>query len=236
MALTLDQILEGSFSLIFIVISFIMAIKLLLKYKQFKNSDFIYAATAWILLVGPWFNSGFNFLYVLITGVSFSDEFYFLIAFIWPPIAMLFWMKLFTSLIYPNKLKLILVIFFIQAIVYEIFLIYFIFTDLAVVGEKTGIFDIHLSLPFLLYILALLIIGLITGIIFGREPIISKDPILKYKGYFIILAWFSFFIGALLDAGLFPLTAITLVIVRLILISSAIEFYFGFFLPKWIKH
>jgi hypothetical protein len=51
------------------------------------------------------------------------------------------------------------------------------------------------------------------------------------KGKFLFLAWISFALGAVLDAAL-PLTAFSLVIIRIVLISSAIEFYFGFFLPK----
>ena len=45
----------------------------------------------------------------------------------------------------------------------------------------------------------------------------------------------SFFIGALLDAGVFAFTALLLIFVRVLLNTSAIEFYFGFFLPKWVK-
>ncbi len=235
MDLRIEQILQGTLSLLFIVISFIFAIKMLLKYRKLQIKGLFYAAIAWILLVGPWFNSGFNFLWVLITGDSISPELYFLIAFIWPPIALLFWMALFTSLVCPNKQKPILLLFIVHAIVYEIFLIYFIFTDLPFLGTRISLFDIGLNLPFLLYILALLIIGLVTGIIFGWKSMTSRQLGLRYKGYYIILAWVSFFIGALLDAGLLPLIDITLILVRILLISSSIEFYFGFFLPKWEK-
>jgi len=41
-------------------------------------------------------------------------------------------------------------------------------------------------------------------------------------------------IGAALDA-LLPITFIALPIVRILLITSAIIFYFDFFLPSWMK-
>ena len=65
---------------------------------------------------------------------------------------------------------------------------------------------------------------------FSVKSIKVDDPEIKWKGKFLLIAWFSFTIGAILDAAL-PLTEITLIIVRLILISSSIEFYLGFFLP-----
>ncbi|MHA1489264.1 MAG: hypothetical protein ACTSRI_06380 [Promethearchaeota archaeon] len=79
-----------------------------------------------------------------------------------------------------------------------------------------------------------MLIILITGLLFGRETFKSDDPEIKLKGKMLILAFPSFAIGAILDATI-PFTAITLIIVRLILISSSIEFYGGFILPKWMK-
>jgi hypothetical protein len=75
---------------------------------------------------------------------------------------------------------------------------------------------------------------LITGIIFAIKSMRLDDPEVQWKGRFLLLAWISFGIGAILDASL-PLNALTIIIIRLILISSAIEFYFGFFLPKKIS-
>jgi len=41
-------------------------------------------------------------------------------------------------------------------------------------------------------------------------------------------------IGAAMDTIL-PITFVTFPIIRIILISSAIEFYLGYFLPFWLK-
>lgn len=64
---------------------------------------------------------------------------------------------------------------------------------------------------------------LITGILFGKESLGSKNPEIRLKGYFLIAAFILWSIGAIFDAAL-PLTVITLTIARLILISSAVEF------------
>lgn len=78
-------------------------------------------------------------------------------------------------------------------------------------------------------------IAIIIGFSFGLESFKSENPEIKLKGKFILAGWLSFFIGGLLDAGLFAITAFLLILVRLLLMSSAIEFYFGFFLPRRIK-
>ena len=131
--------------------------------------------------------------------------------------------------------KIIVSIAIIQSILYEIVFFYFIFTDISVIAIKEGIFNDELTTPFLIYILIILVIAILTGFSFGIESFKSANPEIKLKGKFILAAWLSFFIGALLDAGLFAFTAMLLILVRIILMSSAIEFYFGFFLPKWIK-
>lgn len=75
---------------------------------------------------------------------------------------------------------------------------------------------------------------LITGLLFSRESLRSNNPENKLKGKFIAAAFISFIVGGVFDAFL-PLDIITMLIYRIILISSSIEFYFGLFLPNWMK-
>jgi hypothetical protein len=238
MAITLniEDILQGSMALIFITISFIVGIKLLLKYKTHKQLSILFAGLAWTLIVSPWFNSGFNLLYVIVNGASMSDPVYLLIGYIWVPIPLIFWLQLFTTLKYKSKQKMILIITILNTIVYEIIFLYYIFTDFTFIGVKTGLFNDELTLPYVLYVSVILIVAVITGFLFGIESFKSENPEIKLKGKFLITAWASFFIGALLDAGLGALDPFSIVLVRLLLISSAIEFYCGFFLPNLVKN
>ncbi len=233
--LTLEEFLQGSLALIFIVISFIVGIKLLMKYFTHKQNTLLFAGLSWIFIVSPWFNTGFNFIYVIIAGVSMSDQIYLLLGYFWVPFPLVFWLALYTDLKYKKMQKKIITIAIIQGILYEIIFLYFIFTDISVIATKEGYFNDELTTPFLIYILVVLIIAIPTGISFGIESFKSENPEIKLKGKFIIAAWLSFFIGALLDAGVFAFTALLLIFVRVLLMTSAIEFYFGFFLPKWVK-
>jgi hypothetical protein len=73
---------------------------------------------------------------------------------------------------------------------------------------------------------------LISGILIARQSIRSEKPEIKLKGKFLLIAFILFVIGAFADAVLL-LTVITLPIIRIILISSSVLFYFGFILPKF---
>ena len=234
-ALTLEEYLQGSLALIFIIISLIVGIKLLMKYFTHKQSALLFAGLSWIFIVSPWFNTGFNFLYVIIAGVTMTDQVYLLVGYFWIPVPLVFWLALYTDLKYKKLQKKIVFITLIQGIVYEIIFLYFIFTDISVIGTKSGYFNDELNLPFLIYVLIILVIAITTGFSFGLESFKSENPEIKLKGKFILAAWASFFIGGILDAGLIGLSPLFLILVRLLLISSAFEFYFGFFLPKWIK-
>lgn len=233
--LSLEEFLQGSLALIFIIISFIVGIKLLIKFFKHKQNALLLAGLTWIFIVSSWFNTGFNFLYVIITGASMTDQTYLLVGYIWIPLPLIFWLALYTDLIYKKIQKKIIIITIIQGILYEIIFLYFIITDISVIGIKTGYFNDELNFSFFIYVLIILIIAITTGFSFGLESFKSENPEIKLKGKFILAAWISFFVGGLLDAGLFALGPIFLILVRLLLISSAFEFYFGFFLPKWIK-
>ena len=74
---------------------------------------------------------------------------------------------------------------------------------------------------------------------FSLESLKSDNPEIKLKGKLIFLAVISLTIGAALD-GLKPFLfgdAITIILVinRIIMLSSTLEFYFGFNPPNWFK-
>jgi uncharacterized membrane protein HdeD (DUF308 family) len=76
-----------------------------------------------------------------------------------------------------------------------------------------------------------ILLALITGIIFSRHSLQSNEQKIRLKGKFLRIAFISFTVGAIVDS-LFATESITLIIARLILASSAIEYYLGFFLPE----
>ena len=224
MELTIEEFLQGSLALTFVLISVVIGIKLLIKYKEYKKDYLILAGVTWAFIVSPWYSTAFNFLYVLITGISMTEFWYLLLGYGWLPIPLFSWLTLFTELKYDKKRKIVMIIMGIHGLLYEILFLYFMVTDISVVGAKTGLFNGDFSLPFLIYIMIMLTIALITGILFGLESFKAEEPEIKWKGKFIMAAFFSFIGGSLLDSGLISFTPLTLILVRLLLISSAVEY------------
>jgi prolipoprotein diacylglyceryltransferase len=102
-------------------------------------------------------------------------------------------------------------------------------------GTKTGTFNITISIFALSFIGFALVTTLITGILFAKKLLQSDDNITRLKGKIIMIAFISFVIGAVFDAAV-PLNAISLIVVRLVLISSAFSYYLGFLMPEKLSN
>jgi hypothetical protein len=88
----------------------------------------------------------------------------------------------------------------------------------------------------------------ITGIKFARKSVKSENREVSLKGKLLQFAFIVFTIAAVLEKTMrsiligtvFPdptilLLSVMLVVVRVLLISSAIAFYGGFLLPRWMR-
>ena len=83
----------------------------------------------------------------------------------------------------------------------------------------------------------------ITGVIFAQKSVKLEDREVRLKGKLLRAAFITFAVAAILDSLLGtifenpadPLLAIMVVVVRILLILSALEFYGGFLLPRWMK-
>ncbi len=229
----LDQleIIHGTFTLIFIIISILIGIRILLKYSTYKQKEFITVGLAWIFLSSGWWGSGFSFLSILLVQQTLDQFTYLFLGNVFIPIAIICWIYSFTSLAYAHLKKKLLVIYILICIIFEIYLIISLIIDPNSIGIIIGTFYSQPTLIPMIFILFAVLTTIITGILFSRNSIRSEDPEVHKKGIILFVAFISFTVGAFMDAVI-TLTPVTLIIVRLILISSAIEYYFGFLLPK----
>lgn len=232
--LTSLDILQGSFSMVYVVISYILGISILLKYFKFKSKDYIFVGIAWIGLSNPWLPDAISFLMIIFLKVSLTPEASFIIGYSIIPFFLFCWLIAITDLLYKVYQKLILASYLILVLIFEITFFSLLLTDSSLIGTFIGPFRIRWTqyMEFLLFILILII--LISGILFAQTSIRSHSPEVSLKGKFILLAFISFTIAAFIEAQ-FHLDPILVVITRSILISSSIEFYIGFILPKRIK-
>jgi hypothetical protein len=228
------ELLNGIFSFVFVLISLIVGFTIIIKYFEYKQRTLLFFGITWIGVTSPWLPSTTSFLKALITETGLTPPVYFLIGNVAAPIILVFWILAFTDLKYKDKQKIFVIVYIIIGILFEVYLIYYVINDPDIIGELSGILDVQYKSVVLIYAIFIVLNVLIPGILIARESIKSEDREIKLKGKFLLAAFISWTIGALMDAALEP-NIVTLTIARLILISSALEFYNGFLLPERVK-
>lgn len=232
MPLDATSFYNGLFSFIYVIISLYVGIRISSIYFKYKERDFILVGVTWIGITSPYLASSTSFVIALITGGEGFLNYptiYFFIAVGFIPIIIVMWFTAITDFLYKEKQKPILIVVSIVAIILEIITLLMLFTDSRNIGELEGPVDTSWSLFMIVYYLALIVTMFITGLLFARRSIASKDPEVNLKGKLIMLAFILWLFGAILDSVIdYPIT-------RLIMCFSAVLFYFGFILPKWLK-
>jgi len=228
--------LNGVFNLIFISISISLGVIIISKYFKNKNVNFILTGLTLVLLVSGWYGTTASFITALLTGgEGLSFQVIIALNFIPLPFSLMSWMTAFTNFLYKEKQKLILISCGLFIAFFYVIFLYYLIIDPAFIGEKISPVDTRSNSPiFGIFLIILLLFLLISGINFALKTMQFEDKETNLKGKLLLIAFPSFCFGAFLDA-LIPSTALTLVIFRLILISSAIEFYGGFILPNWMR-
>ncbi len=223
-------IINGSSSLIFVIICVIVGFLIMIKYKKFEDLNYLYVGLAWIGLSEPWWSSSVSFIVALFNGIGLSDQAYLFIGNFFIPIFILFWLLAMEDLTNLGKKHIFTIVFSICSVIYEIFFLYFLITDYTLLGKMQGPVDVNFSVLVIIYLFISLIILFLTGIIFAINSLRTNDPRVKLKGKFLIVAFISFLLGTAFDI------IITNPITRLVLVLSAIFFYIGYILPPAIEN
>lgn len=234
MAVALIDLINGIFSIIFVLVSTIVGLITVSKYFKSKKRTILWIGLAWILIVSPWWPSSLSVLCALITGKGLSLQLYLFIGNFLVPVFIFCIVAGFTNTYLLEKQKIILVVFFIFGVIFEVYFLYYLAIDPSVHGELNGLVDIEFRGFLRIYLIFIILLTLVFGILIARNSIKAEQPEIKLRGKYLLMAFISWTIGAIFDATV-PLNFVTLPIIRIILISSALEFYFGFVLPDWIK-
>lgn len=237
------EYVQGAFSFIYIIISFSVSIIILSRYFKIKNRKFILVGLGFLTMVFPWSGDALNFVLIWF-DTTLPWDIYFIIGNVPIPILLIFWIIAIIDFLDIENKKRIMIPYLILVGVFEI-----IFFVLLLTGNQHIIGIPHSTSPFIVYwgdfigifLLLFIIIALITGILFARESMKSESAEIRMKGIFILAAFISFTIAALFDSQLATLslpmdiTVIFIVLVRVILMTSALEFYIGMIMPSWVK-
>lgn len=233
MTLSFLDTLNGVFSVIFVAISLLVGFTILSRYFKYKERVYFLVGSTWVLISSPWWPSSLSFLVALSNGVGITEEAYFLIGNILVPVAVALWLLAFTEFLYTEKRKLILSIFAIIGLIFEVLFLIILFLNPDFIGEL-NIVDVNYKSFIMIFLIFFLLIIVVTGLLFANLSLKSEDPEVKLKGKLLVIAYITFSVGALLDSSI-PLNEALIIITRLILIVSAFFWYAGFLLPKWLK-
>ena len=183
MGLTTIELVNGILSLIFIAIATIVGLKVASKYFKTKKTTQLFIGIAWILIVSPWWGSAASVLVALATGGDgLKLPAYLFIANFVTPFFIVFLIAGFTNFYFKDKQKIIVGIWLIIEIIFEIYLIYFIIVDPSVHGELHGAVDISYTGLWRIYLIVHIILILIIGTLIAVNSIKSQDTEIKFRG------------------------------------------------------
>ncbi len=238
MALNTIDYINGPLFTIFSILSLLVGIHILLRYFKVKKTSFIYVGLAWIFLTSPWFPSMIAFFNSLLTGASpgLHQTIYFFLGNIFVPLAAICWIAALAELLFERYKKILLPIFIVYGIVFYIVFFLQLAFDQSAIGTLVGDIDVkYESISFVgFFYISILLLFLITGILFTKQTISSPNKEIRIKSRFLLLAFFLFTSGALLDA-LIRKDILTIILMRALEISGSLCFYFGFILPKSVE-
>ena len=222
---------NGIFTLIFIILSIIIGIRILLKYKSLKRKELITIGLAWIFLTSAWWGGSASFLSFVIFSERLNPFLFLLLSNVFIPIALICWIYSLAHIFYAEKEKVITILIVIIYTAYDFLILVMLLIDPALVGNIVGdINSMPTTIP-LIFLISAIVTALITGLLFSIKSIRVDNPEIKLKGKILLIGFISFSFASILDAIVSDI-AFILIVIRLILISSAIEYYLGFFLPK----
>jgi hypothetical protein len=242
MSLSANEIIVGIGDSLFIIVSFIIGFKILLKYAKYKKREFLLIALTWIFLSFSWLGGALSFISFLIAQKPINKTIILIFNNAFSPIALLCWLySLILFDIFQKKNKLLLYIGAIIFIPYDIILIILCFIEPDIIGTFSGNYFLIPGLLTIPFKLLAMLITIITGIAFAKISMQSTDSRIRIKGTFLLSAFISFMIGlieipyvALFRVPILQLHILLMIIFRLFLISSVVLYYFGFFLPDLI--
>lgn len=231
--LTELQIFQGFIGLVSLIITFIIALKIISKYFTYKQIELLTIGLMMIFISSAWWGSNIAFVLYVFFNIEISDVLYIFISFGFIWISLLLWMYSFAHLVYPQSKRKIVSIFFVISVLYMTFFIIFLTTNTSLIATRVGLLDTESGLYVFIFALFNLTISLITNIIFLKHCLKSNDSKIRWKGKLIFISLIIYIIGSIFDSSA-TINPIALFIVRMILTLSSILSYIGWVMPDRI--
>ncbi len=235
MILSLELMLLGFVTLLYVLFVTIIAWIMIAKYFKVKRKSILYAGISSTGLAAAWSGIAFNFISVVFFDIIPPIEFYFLLHGCWLPLSNFFWVLtgITLSRLKKKMKKRLTIVFGIIYIILEIMYTIFLFTDTTILGTPMNEIQVDYA-PFSeLYLLFILTMITIIGFWIANESLKSEDKRIRLKGKLLFISFTLFAFAAVLEV-LIPIIPV-LVMARILVMFCAILLYGGFFLPKWME-
>jgi len=230
MALSPTIYLNGVFSLLIVTVYLIVGISILAKFKKRQNKFYILTGIAWIGISEPWWPSSISFIVALFNETGLNVQTYLIINNNFLPIFLLLWILVVTNLVNIKHKNLIIILYSVSAVFLEFLVIFYLITDIALVGILLSPVDLDFGIITTIYLMYILLLFIITGLIFALKTMKIGDKISKLRGNFLLIAILLYLVGAILEI------IITFPVNRILILLSAVAFYIGFIMPDSIKN
>ncbi|MFX0071760.1 MAG: hypothetical protein ACFFAO_11785 [Candidatus Hermodarchaeota archaeon] len=181
-----------------------------------------------------WLGPAMDFLIILITGDNIEPYWlYGLLSYMWTGPVVIFGLYIGSELIAPKQKKIIVSIYAILAVIFEILLFYYILTSPATLitfpPDPHGTALLNTSISITSPVFFFMIFFLASGLIFNGFGFLSKSlqssGELKKKFLFLSLGWILYIAGGLLDAVFDP--GIAIFFIRIGTMTSIVLMYLG---------
>jgi hypothetical protein len=234
--LTPLEIFQGSFTLAFVIISTILGLFITLKFIKYKKLEFLAVGFTWILLASPYWSDAVQFILIIMFNIELNSSLYYFLANAFIAPIHITWIYALTNLLFKKQKENLLIFFGIEAALFEIVFLTIFFLDPDLIGDQKSAFVVEWAIWIQIYLLISIGLFLVTGFLFARASLKSENPELKLKGRFLVIAFVTFTFGTIIDViGAESPTQVTIFLARTFIIISAICFYIGYTLPKFIK-
>jgi len=225
---------------IYVITIFTLALELVAgslvikKYFEHKHPTLLYYGLSFIFVASPWMAYAVNFTIYLISGSEISIQAFYLIGYSTVLLASASWVIGTFTLIYTHLLKLMKMIMGSLLVIYYVFFLIFIFTNMDLIGTTVGFWKIQYGIFTQLFITVALLTFLVTILLFVWDARESPDPEIRLKAK--LLLFMGIFFGVASGIEIVPFFSPVLVIVsRTMLSLAAICLYMGTVLPAWAK-
>jgi hypothetical protein len=242
-SLSIFEIFQGLFSLIFVLVAVIISFFIIRRYFQYDSLEHLYVGLGFLGLAGPWFPDAIVFLSILIGNLAntpFVLEDYTnitimisLIMTFYTPFALIFWFTAFSKLLRLKYRKQILFIFIAINFLFEILFLIFLFIDLSFLGVYQGPFTYQWGIITTIFYLFSIFVALTTGSLFGYNGMKSEAKENKLKGKFLLISFAFFAVGSLIPYFWFDIVG--LVLSRIFLVICVLAFYVGLNMPQFVR-